>query len=178
MTYNDDGNRQLSRKLRRKYAKAKQAFELGIWCSEDIDLVKGFTVTTAMNTFTKKGRSRNTWSQLVQDWRNMRKALRKAGILAEDCSCVEISPVNHLLHMHGFFRLQAPYYAADLHKMVSEHWEKIHGAKVVWIKDLWDVDGAVKYDVKHAVKNYLAEGYNSMRLIKSKGWWPFWLEAG
>ena len=154
----------LPHKEKRRYAKAKQAFELGIW-GHDLNLVKGVELTT-------KGDYRNNWEDMKQDNRNLRKKLRVEGIISEDCFCAEVSPKSRLLHLHGFYRLTEPMRSVQLHSILSDYWERIHGARVVWVQDIYSYQGLAKYNVKHALKNYFSFEFGNMRLLKSKGWLP------
>lgn len=166
----------LSHSEKRRYAKAKQAFELGLW-GQRLDLVKGVEFTTAMNYRDKNGNGHNDWGSMRQDNKNLRKKLRVEGLLAEDCFCGEISRKNHLIHLHGFYRLKKPMAAVRLHSMLSPYWAGIHGAPVVWVQDIYSVEGLMKYNVKHALKNYRSLEFGNMRLLKSKGWLPLGWKA-
>lgn len=153
---------------RRRYARAKQTFELGIW-GYPMKLIKGVELTTRLGY-------RNEWGFMKQDNQNLRKKLRVDGILAEDCFVPEISPKNRLLHLHGFYRLVVPMQAVQLHEILSELWDNIHGAPVVWVQDIYSAKGLMIYNVKHALKNYIQP--ESMRMLKSKGWLPVgWKEV-
>jgi hypothetical protein len=155
----------LPHKEKRRYAKANQVFELGLW-GHPLDLIKGVELTTRMG-------SRNTWFNMKQDNRDLRKRLRKQlKIVAEDCFCAEISPKNHLLHLHGFYRLVEPMSAVKLHSILSPFWSEIHDAPVVWVQDIYSAGGLLKYNVKHALKNYATLEFGDMRMLKSKGWLP------
>jgi len=151
-------------KERRRYAKASRAFELGLW-GHSLELIKGVELTT-------RGDYRNNWANVVQDNRDLRKAMRKEGILSEDCFAAEISPKHHLLHLHGFYRLFEPKQSAELHKILSDKWGRLHGAPVVWVQDIYSVEGLIKYNLKHALKNYSTLEFGNMRLLKSHGWLP------
>ncbi len=167
---------ELSHREKRRYAKAKQAFELGLW-GQKLELIKGVEFTTALNYRDKNGNGNNDWGSMKQDNQNLRKRLRKEGILAEDCFCGEISKKSHLLHLHGFYRLLEPMRAGELHSILSPYWAKVHGAPVVWVQDIYSVKGLMMYNVKHALKNYESLEFGSMRLLKSKGWLPLGWKA-
>jgi hypothetical protein len=165
----------LSRKLSKKYAQCKRTFELGIW-GHDLNIIKGVYLTTwseAKQSQGKfKGTSKNDWRFLVEDLRELRRRLNKLGIKHESCFVPEKSPGRGLLHLHGFIRLERPMSSAELHRIISEIWGKIHDSPVVWVKDLYSLDGAMKYVLKDAVKNYLsAEIFGGKRLM-SRGWLP------
>lgn len=154
----------LPHKEKRRYAKAKQTFELGIW-GQDLNFVKGVELTT-------RGDYRNNWEDMKQDNCNLRKKMRREGILSEDCFCAEVSPKSRLLHLHGFYRLTQSMRSAQLHSLLSDYWERIHGAPVVWVQDIYSWEGISKYNVKHALKNYSSLEFGNMRLLKSRGWLP------
>lgn len=160
----DEVKEELALDVRRRYANAKVRFELGIW-GRPLNLLKGVELTT-------RGNYRNNWADMVQDNRDLRKRMRKEGILAEDCFCAEWSPKNHLLHLHGFYRLVEPMPASELHGYLSDYWERIHGAPVVWVQDIYSADGLMKYNLKHALKNYVNYEFCHMGTLKSKGWLP------
>lgn len=181
-----DGSRvELSVNLKKKYARAKRQFELGLW-GVNCDCVYAVTLTTwseaVMVAGDSAGESRNNWNQMVKDNRQLRFKMRKLGYDYEDSWCCEISPVNHLLHLHGFIKFNQPLKDIEFNGVklseasfriaLSETWEKVHRSKIVYVEPLWDSKHCVNYDVKHAVKNYISEGFNSMRILRSKGWLP------
>jgi len=68
--------------------------------------------------------------------------------------------------------------AVELHGILSDYWGKIHGAPVVWVQDIYSAEGLLKYNVKHALKNYATLEFGNMRILKSKGWLPIgWREV-
>ena len=166
---------------RRRYAKAKSIFEVGVWAVESMDLILGVDLTT-------KADYRNSWELLRRDNRRLRYELPGAcGIEYEDCFCSELTPEGHeymrragtvgmtvgnLFHLHGFMKLEKPIGAVDMHSILSPLWEKIHGSKVVWVQDLYNIEGIMAYNVKHAVKHYADLGSANRRLLKSDGWLP------
>lgn len=156
-------------KEKKCYAKAKRTFELGLW-GHPLNLIKGVELTT-------KGDCKNNWKDMKQDNENLRKKLRREGIISEDCFCAEVSPKHRLLHLHGFYRLREPMSAVQLHSKLSKYWEAIHGARVVWVQDIYSAEGLMKYNVKHALKNYSNMEFGNMRLLKSKGWLPLGWKA-
>jgi hypothetical protein len=173
---NGDGTRvELPMFLKRKYAKAKRQFELGLW-GQNFDCIKAVTLTTwdksIMLRGDSRGESRNSWKHIVLDNRHLRERLHKLGLVYEDSFCCEISPKSHLLHLHGFMRFDQPIDGGYLHEILSENWGDIHGSPVVWVKDIFDTKKAIDYDVKHALKNYVSEGFHSMRILRSKSWLP------
>jgi len=149
---------------KRRYAKAKRCFELGIW-GRDLALIKGVELTTRLG-------HRNNWLELKQDNKDLRKKLRKEGWFEADCFCAEVSAKNHLLHLHGFYRLNYYMEAAEVHRLLSDYWDAIHGAPVVWVQDIYSFKGLMMYNVKHALKNYVNLEFGYLRMLKSKGWLP------
>jgi len=130
---------------------------------------------------------RNSYGELRQDNRNMRKELAKMGLAYADCFCGELSPESHqftkrdgtlgvtvgsLWHLHGFFRFKEPIGAADLHSVLSPLWGKIHGSEVVNVKVETDFKKAIKYSVKDAVKGYCGAESQGRRLLMSRDWLP------
>ena len=149
---------------RRHYAKAKRTFELGLW-GHPLHLIKGVELTT-------RSGNRNTRAELIRDNRNLRLKMRREGWLAEDCFAMEVSPKHGLLHLHGFYRVTERIPAAKLHGMLSKYWSAIHGAPVVWVQDIYSAEGLMKYNLKHALKNYVNYGFKHWRILKSKKWLP------
>jgi hypothetical protein len=175
----DGSHAEISVQLKRVYARACRKFEIGLWGIEP-ERVKCVTLTTGLNAVMdeqdRKGESRNNWKQMVQDNRFLRQRMAKDGLPYQDCFCSELSPNNHLIHLHGFMRFEKYYSFSDIHEKLSKHWGDIHNSPVVWVKDMWDVKGAIAYDVKHTLKNYIGErfeyGGRPPRILCSKGWLP------
>jgi hypothetical protein len=174
-----DGVRnELPLNLKRTYAKAIRTFEGGLW-DTDPDLVKCVTLTTAASAVIVKGASegelRNNWKRMVIDNRHLRHRMFVEGYPYRDCFCGEISAKNGLIHLHGFMVFEKSLPGDFVHERLSYHWSHIHGSRVVWVKNMWDARGAIAYDVKHAVKNYISEerylyGDRPPHLLKSKDW--------
>lgn len=174
----DDGY--LPLRLRRRYARAKAVFEVGVWSARSIDLLFSIMIGSMADV-------RNSYVELRQDNLNMRKALKKMGLEYADCFCGEVSPDSHqftrrdgtmgvtvgsLWHLHGFFRFSEDIKAADLHSVLSPLWGKIHGSEVVNVKIETDFKKAIKYSVKDAVKGYCQDGSQGRRLLMSDDWLP------
>ena len=176
-----DGERNvLPMALKRIWARAMWKFEFGL-SGVDPGLVKCVTLTTNSHAVMKwgndGGKMRNDWKQVVRDNRNLRIRMANDGLAYRDCFCGEISPKNSLIHLHGFMIFEKEYSYADIHERLSFHWGHIHGSEVVWVKDMWDNKGAVAYDCKHAIKNYVSAerfkfGDRPPRLLMSRDWMP------
>jgi len=181
-SYRDSGKGGYYRPLavRRRYAKAKSAFEVGVWHAKSMDLLLGIMVGSMPDV-------KNSYVELVRDGRNLRIELKRMGLKYEDCFCGELSPESHafmkrdgtpgvtvgeLWHEHGFMRFDEFIKAGDLHSVLSPLWGKIHGSQVVDVKVLTDVARVIKYNVKDAVKNYLSDEHCRKHLLKSRGWLP------
>lgn len=155
---------------RRRYARGKRCFELGVW-GRDFGLLKGVELTTKLGC-------RNEWQYMRQDINNLRIKIRKEDWFDADCFCAEWSPKNRLIHLHGFHRLLRPMVSGKLHSILSEYWDLVHGAKVVWVQDIYSFEGLMAYNVKHALKNYNAEEFKYIRMLKTKNWLPVnWREV-
>lgn len=167
-------------RLRRRYAKAKVIFEVGVWTAKSVDLLFGIMIGSMAGV-------RNTYVELREDNRDLRKALAKMGLVYADCFCGELSPDSHefrkrdgtmgvtagnLWHLHGFMRFGEVMRASDLHSVLSPLWGKIHGSDVVDVKVLYDVKKVIKYSVKDAVKGYCNDGSQGRRLLMSDNWLP------
>lgn len=165
----------MNRKLSRKYAQCKRKFELGIW-GHDLNLIKGVYLTTWSKAVQSQGkyagRSKNEWRFMKQDLRELRRRLKKEGYLHESCFTPELTPINALLHLHGFMRFLERVSSAELHSVLSRLWGQIHDSPVVWVKDLYSVNGVMAYDLKDAVKNYASAEVFGGRVLCSKGWLP------
>jgi hypothetical protein len=173
-------NGYLPLRLRRRYAKAKVVFEVGVWAAKSIDLLFSVMMGSMAGV-------RNSYEELRQDNRDLRKALAKMGLEYADCFCGELSPESHqfrkrdgtlgmtvgsLWHLHGFFRFKEAIRAADLHSVLSPLWGKIHGSEVVNVKVETDFKKAIKYSVKDAVKGFCNDGQQGRRLLMSSDWLP------
>lgn len=167
-------------RVRRRYAKAKVVFEVGVWSAKSIDLLLSIMIGSMAEV-------RNSYPELRQDNENMRKELKKMGLDYADCFCGELSPQSHefrkrdgsigvtvgnLWHLHGFFRLKEFMRLADLHSVLSPLWGKIHGSEVVNVKIETDFKKAIKYSVKDAVKGYCGAESQGRRLLMSRDWLP------
>jgi len=167
-------------RVRRRYAKAKTVFEVGVWSAKKIDLLLGIMIGSMADV-------KNSYEELVRDNRNLRIELRRMGLQYDDCFCGELSPDSHefvkrdgtvgvtagnLWHVHGFFRFGEFIKASDLHSVLSPLWGKIHGSEVVDVKVLTNVEKVIKYSVKDAVKNYVSDDNRLKRLLVSDGWLP------
>jgi hypothetical protein len=170
----------LPKNVRRRYAKAKSVFEVGIWSAKSLDCLFG-VMLGSMNEV------RNSYDELRLDNRRLRFELKGLGLVYADCLCPELSPESHeftkrdgstgitagsLWHSHGFMKFDERIGARDLHSVLSPLWGKIHGSQVVDVKIIYDEDKAIKYAVKDAVKNYLSDDRMKKRLFKSSGWLP------
>ena len=166
--------------VRRKYAKAKSVFEVGIWSVKSLNCLFGVMIGSMSEV-------RNSYDELRLDNRRLRFELKGLGLVYGDCLCPELSPVSHeftkrdgsrgitvgsLWHCHGFMKFDDRIEARDLHSVLSPLWGKIHGSQVVDIKIIYDEEKAIKYAVKDAVKSYLSDDQLNKRLFKSKKWLP------
>jgi hypothetical protein len=167
-------------RLRRRYAKAKCVFEAGVWSARSVDLLLSIMIGSAAGV-------RNSYAELREDNRELRRQLAKLGLEYADCFCGELSPESHqftkrdgtlgitvgsLWHLHGFARFSEPIKAVDLHSVLSPLWGKIHGSEVVNVKVETDFEKAIKYSVKDAVKGYCSDGSSGRRLLMSRNWLP------
>lgn len=168
----EENNNVLGIKLRRCYAKSNEKMRLGIYATEEIEMLKCVTLTTALGSVTKSGRSRNEWRRLQLDLSHLKQWLLNEGYVIEYCLCCEVAPENGLLHLHGFFRLLTYVDSAKFHDVLSEGWQACHGAYVVWVQDVYNEKGAMKYMVKHSLKNYLRADIKRKRLLVSRHWLP------
>ena len=166
--------------IRRRYAKAKSVFEVGIWSAKSLDCLFGVMLGSMSEV-------RNEYNLLRLDNRRLRFELKALGLVYADCLCGELSPESHefikrdgsmgittgsLWHDHGFMKFDEPIEARDLHSVLSPLWGKIHGSEVVDVKIIYDEDKAIKYAVKDAVKKYLSNDHYNKRLFQSRGWLP------
>ena len=167
-------------KVRRRYAKAKNNFEVGIWSATEVSLLLGIMIGSMAGV-------RNSYIELRTDNRELRRQLAGLGLEYADCFCGEQSPESHqfvkrdgtlgvtvgeLWHLHGFMRFKEFMKAPDLHSLISPLWGKIHGSSVVDVKVQTDIDKTIKYAVKDAVKNYCEDGSQARRLLMSDDWLP------
>lgn len=87
----------------------------------------------------------------------------------------ELSPKNHLVHVHGIFRNNSwdgsQAYIVD-QEILSNLWEEIHGAKITWIARPVAWKDAIEYMTKHTVKEYPETSKLGFRIMTSKGWLP------
>lgn len=170
----------LPRNIRRRYAKAKSVFEVGVWSAKSVDCLFGVMLGSMSEV-------RNSYDELRLDNRRLRFELKGLGLVYADCLCGELSPESHefikrdgskgvtigsLWHDHGFMKLDEPVEARDLHSVLSPLWGKIHGSEVVDVKIIYDEDKAIKYAVKDAVKKYLSNDHYNKRLFMSRKWLP------
>jgi len=166
--------------VRRRYAKAKSVFEVGIWSAKSLDNIFGLMIGSMDGV-------RNSYDELRLDNRRLRFELKGLGLKYSDCLCGELSPESHeftkrdgstgitagsLWHAHGFVKLDERIEARDLHSVLSPLWGKIHGSQVVDVKIIYDEVKAIKYSVKDAVKKYLSDDHYNKRLFQSRGWLP------
>jgi len=166
--------------IRRRYAKAKSVFEVGIWSAKSLDCLFGIMIGSMSGV-------RNSYEELRLDNRRLRFELRGLGLVYDDCLCGELSPESHeftkrdgstgitagsLWHCHGFMKLDERMEARDIHSVLSPLWGKIHGSQVVDVKIIDDEEKAIKYAVKDAVKKYLSDDHRNKRLFQSKKWLP------
>jgi len=167
-------------RARRRYAKAKCVFEAGVWSARSVDLILSIMMGSMAGV-------RNSYVELREDNRDLRKALAKMGAEYADCFCGELSPESHqftkrdgtlgvtvgeLWHLHGFFRFKESIRAADIHSVLSPLWGKLHGSEVVNVKVETDFKKAIKYSVKDAVKGYCGAESQGRRLLMSRDWLP------
>lgn len=167
-------------RLRRRYAKAKVIFEIGVWSAKSMDYLYEIMIGSMAEV-------RNSYKEVREDNRHLREALAKMGLVYADCFCGERSPESHqfkrrdgtlgvtvgsLWHLHGFMRFEEAIKASDLHSVLSPLWGKIHGSSVVDVKILYDVEKVIKYNVKDAVKGYCNDGSQGRRLLVSDNWLP------
>jgi hypothetical protein len=170
----------LPRRVRRRYAKANAVFEVGVWSATSVDLLLCIMMGSMAGC-------RNSYVELREDNRDLRKALARMGLEYADCFCGELSPESHqfrkrdgtlgvtvgsLWHLHGFFRFDEFMKAADLHSVLSPLWGKLHGSEVVDVKIETDFKKAIKYSVKDAVKGYCGAESQGRRLLRSDNWLP------
>jgi len=166
--------------IRRRYAKAKSVFEVGIWSAKWLDCLFGVMLGSMSGV-------RNSYNELRLDNRRLRFELKGFGLVYADCLCPELSPESHefkrrdgsigmtaglLWHNHGFMKFEERMEASDLHSVLSPLWGKIHGSQVVDVKVIYDEERAIKYAVKDAIKNYLSDDHYKKRLFKSSSWLP------
>jgi hypothetical protein len=78
----------LTLRARRRYAKAKAVFEAGVWAAKKPEFLFSIMVGSMAGV-------RNSYQELRQDNRNMRKELAKMGLDYADCFCGELSPDSH-----------------------------------------------------------------------------------
>ena len=176
----EDSSGCLPLRVRRRYAKAKNGFEVGIWSAGDVGLLLGIMVGSMAGV-------RNSYVELREDNRELRRQLALMGLDYADCFCGELSPESHefrkrdgtvgitvgeLWHLHGLMRFKEFIGAPDLHGIISPLWGKIHGSSVVDVKVQYNFDKTIKYAVKDAVKNYCSDDSQGRRLLMSKDWLP------
>lgn len=131
------------------------------------------TLTTKQGAVGRRnGVEINSYRCMVADNRQLRLRMKSSGIWVADCLACEKSPLNGLIHAHGFYYISEALDSQVLQKELSENWGDIHQSPIVWVQDVYSAKGVIKYDVKHALKNYIGDGYSSMRLLKSESWLP------
>lgn len=171
---------ELTCREKKKYAVINGKMEAGIW-GQDLNCVKDVELTT-------RAGHRDTWEDMLHDNQQLKYLLRKReDIYYESIFSSEVTPlarayvakggvekrtVGGLIHLHGFAKLDKPMKAVDLHSILSPLWKHCHGAPVVWVKDLYNFEGAKKYNIKHAVKDAYVAGQFGRRLLMSRGWLP------
>lgn len=166
--------------VRRRYARAKSVFEVGIWSSRSEEFIYSIMMGSMSGV-------RNSYAELRLDNRRLRYELKKLGLYYADCFCGEMSPESHdfikrdgshgitvgnLWHMHGFMRFDEKIAYGDLHSVLSPLWGKIHGSQVVDVKVIDSFERAIKYMVKDAVKDYVSDDNYRKRLMLSDSWLP------
>jgi len=162
-------------KKNKKYAMCRRKIELGIWCA-DLKKVKGVYLTTwdkaIISKGEDKGKSRNTWTMMKNDLRQLRYSLEKKGLEQESCFVPELTDEKGLLHLHGFMRFEEIIKCGELNSILSHLWGKIHDSPIVYSKDLYSIDGVMKYNLKDAVKNYASAEVFGGRVLCSRNWLP------
>jgi len=166
--------------IKRRFAKAKSVFEVGIWSAKGLDYLFGVMLGSMSGV-------RNSYDELMLDNRRLRFELKGLGLEYSDCLCGELSPESHaftkrdgssgvtvgnLWHGHGLMKFAEKVEARDLHSVLSPLWGNIHGSQVVDVKIIYDEAKAIKYSVKDAVKRYLSDDHYNKRLFVSRGWLP------
>ena len=147
-------------KNKRRWARAMNRACSGVW-GVDKNHLKTFELTTRQG-------DDQTWARMTKDFKNWVRAMRDRGYKFEYIASPEYSPKNHLLHLHGVMRTEQ----IIPHKVMSEQWDRIHGAPIVYIKKVRSEKGAIRYCVKHMLKEYPeAVGFKG-RLLVSGGWPP------
>jgi hypothetical protein len=108
----------------------------------------------------------NTFKKGKKDIKELNRDLRR------------LSPENELLHFHMLYRVNSYYPGEDMtvrfpsQKLVSELWDKIHGAKIVYVAFPENVKDCIDYTTKHIVKEYPITSKLGFRPLVSKGWLP------
>jgi hypothetical protein len=165
---------------KRKYAKTMTSLEVGVWYSAQ----KGYLLGVVLGSIPGE---RNCYKMLKQDYNNIKRELRKLGLVFEDCMFAEESPdsyekvfrdgkthktVGKLWHLHGVWRLAEPISSADLHSILSPIAGKIRGSETAYVQDIWDIRNYLTYSAKDAIKNHVNDENMLKRVLKSKGWFP------
>lgn len=145
-------------KLKRRYAQVCTRIEAGLY-NGGIKGLKRFELTTAEGTD-------NSWLKFQSDFNLLVKALRKNYPDIEYIAVPEVSPGKGLLHIHGIMRTNS--YIPQ--KELSRLWAEIHGAKIVYIKQVKTLEIARKYITKHMVKNMKNCTDFGGKILGSRGW--------
>jgi len=159
--------RKLTHNDRTKYAMGYRRLHLGCW---------GYPISSlrAVHLTTRAGDDNTPW-RFSRDLRKLVSSFRCDGYDLEYCGVLEFSPIRHLLHWHGLFRVAASFFISDNYRIVrrtlGDRWNECHGAFVVKIVPVSHTEELNRYILKHILKEYLGDEEEVRnKFLFSRGW--------
>jgi hypothetical protein len=106
--------------------------------------------------------------KLAYHHRLLRESIgRKYGFKGIQYFCVQTDEGNGVLHIVWAWKGE-PYFAVEK-EWLNDEWERIHGAKITWIKAVSDGEGSRARIGKYCITQYCAEQSGFVRF--SYSWW-------
>jgi len=153
----------LTRAQSRRAARVYEKIEVGFYVGK-FEQYREVTLTT-------KAGVNNDLKTFTADMRKLIMALRRRGYEFEYLCERGLAPKNKLIHNHMVLRMiktpNGGYYLDG--KLVSQLWQKIHGAYRVEVSDIKSKKRYTKYVARHMIK---AMKEIDARLMISSGWMP------
>lgn len=152
---------ELSLNERRRYAKAYNRVESGIW-GRDLSKLFEVSLTTRLG-------DDNTYRRLRMDYIKLVKRVRYLGVSVDYYAVPELSPDNSLIHLHCIWYMRN----GRISKVeLQDMWKELHGAVQVDLKEVITQEAVQKYVVKHLLKDYLVKEEFKAGALMSRGWLP------
>jgi hypothetical protein len=159
--------RELSHNDRTKYALGMRRLNVGCW---------GYPIGNlrAVHLTTKEGDDNSAYC-FSKDLRKLVSSFRRDGYDLEYCGVLEFTPVKHLLHWHGLFRIAGGFFVSDdlrvVRRTLGDRWNEYHGAFAVKIVPVTHTYELEQYIMKHILKEYVGEEVEIRnKFLFSKGW--------